>query len=175
MVDVLLDNAFKYTPAPGGTVSLWAEQIDNRAVMSVRDNGIGIAEQEHSRIFERFYRVDKAQPGDGGAGLGLSIAQWIVQQHHGKILVESTLGAGSIFRFELPLASAEVSQELLLGRRSPLFPFLSYSAIRRFSANGTGFDPLSFAAETGVTRHLEDCFFRVLMTALRPDGLAGDE
>jgi signal transduction histidine kinase len=112
VVDVLLDNAFKYTPAPGGTVSLWAEQIDNRAVISVRDNGIGIAEQEHGRIFERFYRVDKARSREmGGAGLGLSIAQWIVQQHHGKILVESTLGAGSIFRFELPLASAEVSQE----------------------------------------------------------------
>ena len=115
VVDVLLDNAFKYTPAPGGTVSLWAEQINNRAVISVRDNGIGIAEQEHGRIFERFYRVDKTRSREmGGAGLGLSIAQWIVQQHHGKILVESALGAGSIFRFELPLASAEVSPELLL-------------------------------------------------------------
>ena len=115
VVDVLLDNAFKYTPSPGGTVSLWAEEIDGRAVISVRDNGIGIAEEEQGRIFERFYRVDKARSREmGGAGLGLSIAQWIVQQHHGKITVESTLGAGSIFRVELPLAAADVSKELLL-------------------------------------------------------------
>lgn len=115
VVDILLDNAFKYTPSPGGTVSLSAEQEDGSAVISVRDNGVGIAEQEQGRIFERFYRIDKARSREmGGAGLGLSIAQWIVQQHHGKILVESTLGAGSIFRVELPLATAKVSQELLL-------------------------------------------------------------
>jgi heavy metal sensor kinase len=115
VVDVLLDNAFKYTPTPGGMVSLWAEQIDGRAVISVRDNGIGIAEQEQGRIFERFYRVDRARSREmRGAGLGLSIALWIVQQHNGKILVESTLGAGSIFRVELPLASLDVSKELLL-------------------------------------------------------------
>lgn len=115
VVDVLLDNAFKYTPTPGGIVSLWAEDIDGSAVISVRDNGIGIAEEEQGRIFERFYRVDKARSRElGGAGLGLSIAQWIVQQHRGKITVESTLGAGSIFRVELPLAAADVSRELLL-------------------------------------------------------------
>jgi len=115
VVDILLDNAFKYTPAPGGTVSLSAEEIEGRAVVSVRDNGVGIAEEEHARIFERFYRVDKARSREmGGAGLGLAIAQWIVQQHHGKITVESTLGAGSIFRIELPLAAKSVSRELLL-------------------------------------------------------------
>jgi heavy metal sensor kinase len=115
VVDILLDNAFKYTPSPGGTVSLSAEEKDGAAVISVRDNGVGIAEAEQSRIFERFYRVDKARSREmGGAGLGLSIAQWIVQQHHGKILVESTLGAGSIFRVQLPLAVANISQELLL-------------------------------------------------------------
>jgi len=115
VVDILLDNAFKYTPTPGGTVSLSAEEKDGAAVISVRDNGMGIAEGEQDRIFERFYRVDKARSREmGGAGLGLSIAQWIVQQHHGKIIVESTLGAGSIFRVHLPLAAADISQELLL-------------------------------------------------------------
>jgi heavy metal sensor kinase len=115
VLDVLLDNAFKYTPRPGGMVSLGAEEIGGRAVISVRDNGIGIAEEEQKRIFERFYRVDKARSREmGGAGLGLSIAQWIVQQHHGEIVVESALGAGSIFRVKLPLAPATISQELLL-------------------------------------------------------------
>lgn len=115
VLDVLLDNAFKYTPRSGGMVSLGAEEISGRAVISVRDNGIGIAEEEQKRIFERFYRVDKARSREmGGAGLGLSIAQWIVLQHHGEIVVESVLGAGSIFRVTLPLAPATISQELLL-------------------------------------------------------------
>ena len=92
-----------------------AEEKDGAAIISVRDNGMGIAESEQSRIFERFYRVDKARSREmGGAGLGLSIAQWIVQQHHGKILVESTLGAGSIFRVQLPMAGANTPKELLL-------------------------------------------------------------
>lgn len=107
VLNVLLDNAFKYTPCPGGMVRISAERKDGRAVISVADNGMGIAEGEQKRIFERFYRVDKARSRDmGGAGLGLSIALWIVEQHHGKIAVESTPGAGSIFRVELPLASA---------------------------------------------------------------------
>jgi heavy metal sensor kinase len=115
VVDILLDNAFKYTPPSGGAVSLSAEQVGERAVISVRDNGVGIAEEEQGRIFERFYRVNKTRSREmGGAGLGLAIAQWIVEQHHGRITVESTLGAGSIFRVELPLAPAGVAQELSL-------------------------------------------------------------
>jgi heavy metal sensor kinase len=115
VVDILLDNAFKYTPPSGGAVSLSAEQLGERAVISVRDNGVGIAEEEQGRIFERFYRVNKTRSREmGGAGLGLAIAQWIVEQHHGKITVESTLGAGSIFRVELPLAPAGVARELSL-------------------------------------------------------------
>ncbi len=114
VLDILLDNAFKYTPPSGGAVCLSAEEKDGTALISVHDNGVGIAEAEHHLIFERFYRVDKARSREmGGAGLGLAIAQWIVQQHHGKILVESTLGAGSIFRVQLPLAAASVSQEVL--------------------------------------------------------------
>ena len=113
LINILLDNAFKYTPVPGGVVTLSAEVRDRNAVISVHDNGTGIAEEDQERIFERFYRVDKARSRDlGGAGLGLSIARWIVQQHHGKIRVESTVGAGSIFRVELPLAASHVPKEL---------------------------------------------------------------
>jgi signal transduction histidine kinase len=114
VINILLDNAFKYTPAPGGVVTLSAEEKEGSAVISVYDNGVGIAEEDQGRIFERFYRVDKARSRElGGAGLGLSIAQWVVQQHQGKIRVESTLGAGSIFRVELPLAAANVPRELM--------------------------------------------------------------
>jgi heavy metal sensor kinase len=114
VVSILLDNAFKYTPVPGGVVVLSAEEKDGNAVISVHDNGMGIAEEDQERIFERFYRVDKARSRElGGAGLGLSIAQWIVQQHNGRIRVESTLGAGSIFRVILPMAAADVPSEVV--------------------------------------------------------------
>jgi heavy metal sensor kinase len=114
VINILLDNAFKYTHAPGGTVTLAAQQSEGKALISVRDNGLGIAEQDQARIFERFYRVDKARSRDlGGAGLGLAIAQWIVQQHHGRIYVESALGAGSIFWVELPMSSETVPSELM--------------------------------------------------------------
>ena len=113
VVNILLDNAFKFTPVPGGVVTLCAEERDGWAVISVRDNGMGIAEEHHARIFERFYRVDKARGRKfPGAGLGLSIAQWIVEQHQGKIRVESVLGAGSIFWVELPLANSTVMKEV---------------------------------------------------------------
>jgi heavy metal sensor kinase len=113
VVNILLDNAFKFTPVPGGVVTLCAEERDGRALISVRDNGMGIAEEHHARIFERFYRVDKARSRElAGAGLGLSIAQWIVEHHQGKIRVESVPGAGSIFWVELPLASTSTMKEM---------------------------------------------------------------
>ena len=115
VVNVLLDNAFKYTASPGGTVTLSAEEKDGCAVISVRDSGIGIAEEDQARIFERFYRVDKTRSREfGGAGLGLAIARWIVQQHRGRIQVESTLGAGSIFRVEIPLTAAGIKNEVVI-------------------------------------------------------------
>lgn len=76
---------------------------------SVRDDGAGIAEPEQAKIFERFYRADKARNREGGgAGLGLAIAQWVAVQHHGTITVESQLGNGSIFQVKLPLMPAPV-------------------------------------------------------------------
>jgi signal transduction histidine kinase len=117
VIDILLDNAFKYTPVTRGTVSLSAEGVAGWAVISVQDNGIGIADHEQSRIFEPFYRVNKERSREmGSAGLGLAIAHWIVAQHHGRIIVESTLGAGSIFRVELPLAPANVARETSVGQ-----------------------------------------------------------
>ncbi|MBZ5682499.1 MAG: heavy metal sensor histidine kinase [Acidobacteriia bacterium] len=113
VVNIILDNAFKYTPSPG-TVKLSLAQKGDKAVIAVEDTGIGIPAEEQSRVFERFYRVDKARSREmGGAGLGLSIAQWIVQQHHGGIEVNSEPGKGSTFRVELPLAPAPVQKPLL--------------------------------------------------------------
>ena len=76
-----------------------------RAIIAVEDDGIGIPADEQAKIFERFYRVDKARSGQtGGAGLGLAIAQWVVQQHGGGIQVTSTEGRGSRFEVSLPLS-----------------------------------------------------------------------
>ena len=108
LADILLDNAFKYTPPPG-SVHLLLEQQAQSAVMMVQDSGVGIAEEDQNKIFERFYRVDKARSrAQGGTGLGLAIAQWIVAQHHGSIAVESRPGEGATFRVQLPLIAAPV-------------------------------------------------------------------
>ncbi len=108
LADILLDNAFKYTPSPG-TVQLSFEVKGESAEITVRDSGIGIAEEDRLKIFERFYRVDKARSrAQGGAGLGLAIAQWIVTQHGGSIAVESSPGKGAAFRVDLPVIPAPV-------------------------------------------------------------------
>jgi heavy metal sensor kinase len=102
VIDILLDNAVKYTTAPGH-VTLSAKETPGAVVVSVEDTGIGIAPEDQPRIFERFYRVDKARSRElGGAGLGLAIAQWIVLVHKGSITVESELGKGSIFQLKIP-------------------------------------------------------------------------
>jgi two-component system sensor histidine kinase SenX3 len=86
---------------------------ENLAIL-VRDSGVGIAEEDQAKIFERFYRVDKARSrAQGGAGLGLSIAHWIVSQHGGSIHVESRPGHGSAFRVELPVIAAPVANPLV--------------------------------------------------------------
>ncbi|KQU63598.1 hypothetical protein ASG66_04115 [Bacillus sp. Leaf406] len=104
---ILLDNSIKYTP-DGGRVTL-ACRIDQNLsgrtlILSVQDTGIGIGKEEQLRIFDRFYRVDKARTRkEGGHGLGLSIAKWIVEGHAGVISVQSESGGGSEFRVVIPL------------------------------------------------------------------------
>jgi heavy metal sensor kinase len=101
----LLDNAIKYTPQ-GGTIHLNVEARENKAVLEVADNGIGIPPEALPRVFERFYRVDKARSRDrGGAGLGLSIVKSICAAHQGRVEASSVQGKGSIFRVEMPLAA----------------------------------------------------------------------
>jgi signal transduction histidine kinase len=112
LADILLDNAFKYTSAPGSVWLSLAPKGDS-IVMTVQDTGVGIAEEEQSKIFERFYRVDKARSRrQGGSGLGLAIAQWIATQHRGSIAVESRSGEGATFRVELPTKVAPVKNPL---------------------------------------------------------------
>jgi two-component system phosphate regulon sensor histidine kinase PhoR len=102
----LLDNAIKYTPE-GGRVIVSAVEKDSKDIQfSVEDNGIGIPKEDLSRIFERFYRVDKGRSKElGGTGLGLSIVKHLIQAHGGRVWVESQMGKGSTFYFTLPKRS----------------------------------------------------------------------
>lgn len=98
----LMDNAAKYTP-PGGWIKVQTGSRNGCALVSVADNGIGIAAADLPYIFERFWRADKARSRDqSGAGLGLSIARWIVAVHGGQIEVASEPGKGSVFTLSLP-------------------------------------------------------------------------
>ncbi len=102
----LMDNALKYA-ASGGRLVLGARPAEGSVEFFVRDFGAGIPSQHLSRLFERFYRVDKARSREsGGTGLGLAIAKHIVLAHEGTIRAESELNHGSVFLFTLPLASA---------------------------------------------------------------------
>lgn len=101
---ILIDNALKYTPAHG-SVSIHVTSSNGHAQIEVRDTGIGIPEVDLPHVFERFYRADSARSRDsGGAGLGLSIGQWIAKAHLGEITVQSTPGRGSAFYLKLPLS-----------------------------------------------------------------------
>jgi heavy metal sensor kinase len=107
MILNLLDNAVKYTPA-GGEISLALGRQNGHAEIVVRDTGIGIPERDQPRVFDRFFRVDKARArAMGGAGLGLSIAQWIVEVHGGEISVASAPGHGSTFTVVLPVKPSD--------------------------------------------------------------------
>jgi len=99
----LLHNAVKFTE-PGGSITVSARQEGNQIIFAVVDTGVGIAPDDLSRIFERFYKADRARTG-GGTGLGLSIARHLVEAHGGRIWAESALGKGSTFYFSLPKAA----------------------------------------------------------------------
>lgn len=96
----LLDNAIKYTP-PGGKITVSADEVDKRVIISVQDTGIGISPEEIPRIFDRFFRADKSRSVPG-VGLGLSLVQAIVRRHEGEIKVSSSPGSGSRFTVVLP-------------------------------------------------------------------------
>ena len=98
----LVDNAVQYTP-PGGRVEVTGGFEGSEIVIRVSDTGIGIPRASLPRIFERFYRVDKARSKEtGGTGLGLSIVKHVAENHGGRVTVESTLGEGSTFTVYLP-------------------------------------------------------------------------
>ena len=102
MVWILLHNAVKFTPS-GGEIKITLQDLDDTVYFTIRDNGIGIPEQDLPKIFDRFYRVDKARSRmDGGSGLGLSICKHIVDRHHGTVDVESKLGEGTKFKIRFP-------------------------------------------------------------------------
>jgi heavy metal sensor kinase len=104
---ILIDNAVRYTPSGGSVEVTGGLSADTRYALGiVRDTGIGIASEDLPHIFERFYRADKARSHEsGGVGLGLSIGYWIAEAHGGTIEVESSLGKGSVFRVQLPIAN----------------------------------------------------------------------
>jgi two-component system phosphate regulon sensor histidine kinase PhoR len=98
----LLHNAIKFTP-PNGNITISTKVAGDNILVSVADTGAGIPTDDLPRIFERFYKADKARAG-GGTGLGLAIAKHIVEAHGGKLWAESIEGKGSTFTFTLPLA-----------------------------------------------------------------------
>ena len=103
----LLDNAFNYTPE-GGSIKVMARTDNGFVAISVRDTGVGIAEENQSKIFDRFFRAEDSDIQQvPGTGLGLAIVRSLVEMHGGNITVDSELGAGSTFTFTLPIVSAD--------------------------------------------------------------------
>lgn len=101
-VRTLVDNAIKYSPPQAGIIELNIIQVDGHVELTVKDNGIGISQEDQAHIFERFYRCDKVRGRESGSsGLGLTICKSIVEMMGGNITVESELGKGSTFKIEL--------------------------------------------------------------------------
>lgn len=105
----LIDNALKYTPT-GGSITLRCKEVDDQAIIEVIDTGPGIDPKHHERLFERFYRVDKARSRElGGTGLGLAIVKHLCNAMNGTVAVDSALGKGSTFCVTIPLAFGQDS------------------------------------------------------------------
>lgn len=105
LADLEIHNAIKYSPTDAEIRVQVQPGKDSQAIVEVIDKGPGVSQEDQSRIFDRFYRVDKARSREwGGAGLGLAIARWAVEVHGGQITVESAEGEGSTFRITLPPA-----------------------------------------------------------------------
>lgn len=103
LLRILLDNSVKFTPE-GGKITLHLRRWKDFVVIEVEDTGVGIGKEDLPYIFKRFYCADKARSkGQGGHGLGLSIAKWIVENHHGRIEVKSAIGMGTKFTIILPI------------------------------------------------------------------------
>lgn len=110
--DNILNNALKYSP-DGGTITVRLQETHQNVIVSISDEGLGIPKKDLNKIFDRFYRVDKARSrAMGGTGLGLAIAKEVVQQHGGRIWVESEEGKGSTFFVLLPYESIEDEEDL---------------------------------------------------------------
>ena len=100
-----MDNAIRYTP-PGGKVDVDSPPTAARCVLAVGDTGLGIPNRDLPRIFERFYRVDRARSREtGGTGLGLSIVKHVAENHGGRVEVTSELGQGTRFEVRLPASA----------------------------------------------------------------------
>lgn len=108
----VVSNAIKYTP-DGGQITISTGQEGAEVWVRVRDNGIGIPEKDLPRLFERFYRVDKARSrASGGTGLGLSIAQEILRLHNGEMQIQSVYGEGTVVTVRLPVASDQAAESI---------------------------------------------------------------
>ena len=104
----LLDNAIKYTEERTGKIDITIEAKENNIEIIISDNGIGIPEASHNRVFERFYRVDPSRSrNSGGTGLGLAIVRHVVLNHEGKISLNSKEGHGTSFTISLPQQKQE--------------------------------------------------------------------
>ena len=112
VIDNILNNAIKYSP-DGGKIIVTMKTTDDQMILSISDQGLGIPKQDLPRIFDRFYRVDRARSrAQGGTGLGLSIAKEIIKQHSGFIWAKSIYGKGSTFTIVLPYDKDAVKEEV---------------------------------------------------------------
>ena len=112
VIDNILNNAIKYSP-DGGKIRVTMKTTDDQMILSISDQGLGIPKQDLPRIFDRFYRVDRARSrAQGGTGLGLSIAKEIIKQHKGFIWAKSEYGKGSTFTIVLPYDKDAVKEEV---------------------------------------------------------------